>query len=69
MRLVIEIELDNDAFANEPELEVGRILDTCGGKFFRQLSRVGGCLCDASEVDDKLLDVNGNTVGSIRLIR
>jgi len=69
MKLTIEIEMDNDAFADEPETELARVLRTCTDKFQRQLARANYCLCDAPEVDDKLLDVNGNTVGRIRLVK
>ena len=67
MKVEIEIELDNDAFADEGLLdELTRILCTIPGKVQRQMDRMES-LCDAPEVDDKLLDINGNTVGSLSL--
>jgi hypothetical protein len=57
-RLEITIELDNDAFARTPRIEVARILEEIARK-----SR------DGRELDDrKLIDCNGNTCGSMKLV-
>jgi len=67
MKLTIEIGMDNTAFQDDPTLELSRIMDTVAGKVSRQLQREDGCICVALEIDDKLLDTNGNTVGFVRL--
>lgn len=67
MKLTIELEMDNAAFDENPTLELSRIMETVAGKVSRQLQREDGCICVALEIDDKLLDANGNTVGFVRL--
>jgi hypothetical protein len=66
MKVIIEIVLDSDALQYVGELS--RILTTVEGKVTVQRGRSSTCLCDAPEVSDKLLDTNGNTVGSVRLV-
>lgn len=68
MKIQIELNCDNAAFNDLGfRFEVERILDTCKHKIEAQLRRSDGCVCTAPEVDDKLLDINGNTVGYIRI--
>lgn len=67
MKVTIELSLDNAAFDEDPTLELSRIMETVTGKVARQLQREDGCLCIAAEIDDKLLDINGNTVGFVKL--
>jgi len=68
MRVLIEIDCRNSAF-DHLEDELARILSLCSAKIARQLERDPGCVCEAPEADDKLLDSNGNTVGTIRVER
>lgn len=65
MKLTVKINMDNDAFCDASEL--GRILSLVESKVQRQMGRSEATVCDAPEVDDKLLDINGNTVGSVKL--
>lgn len=67
MKAIIEIELGNAAFEDDLYGELQRILGTVPRKVYKQLSRAGGCLCTAAEADDLLKDVNGNTVGTVRV--
>lgn len=67
MKIIIEIEMDNDAFAEYPEIELRSVLNTIPSKFNRIRMRSADCICAALEADDKLLDINGNTVGRITL--
>ena len=67
MKLTIEIKMGDDALARHPHAELERLLDTVKGKVLRQLDRDVQVVCDAPEVDDKLVDINGNTVGSVKL--
>ena len=53
MKLGIEINLDNAAFDTYPGDEVGRILK----KYAQSISVL-------SDLDKKLRDINGNTVGT-----
>lgn len=67
MKLFIEIEMDNAAFKDDVAWEeIRRILSTASRKLEAQIDREPS-ICDVPEWADKLLDINGNTVGSIRL--
>lgn len=66
MNLTIKIDLDNAAFEDDMIGELAQVLRSCVGKTIAQLERPDS-LCDHPEAADKLLDSNGNTVGSIRL--
>lgn len=68
MKVLIEVECSNAAFDDYPENELRRILNTVPRKVIRQLSRQAGCVCQHPEADDKLLDANGNTVGTLKVI-
>lgn len=67
MKVQIEIELDNDAFNGNLLGELRRILLTVPTKVKAQLQRPAS-ICQAPEASDKLLDINGNTIGKITLI-
>ena len=69
MKISIEIDCKDAALHDNLEEELRRILNTVTDKVLRQLDRDGRCICEALESDDKLLDVNGNTVGSLKLRR
>ena len=69
MKVVIEIDCKNSALHDDFETELPRILNTIPQKIYNQLERDGRCICEAMESDDKLLDYNGNTVGTIQVIK
>lgn len=58
-KFTLEIEIDNDAFGDEPEHEIARIL-----KEFATAIHTYGIASKHS-----LRDLNGNTVGNTRLIQ
>jgi hypothetical protein len=65
MKIIIEIECDNAAFEGGNRWrELKRILAEVPRKV-AEINRRKPCLCDAPEASDKLLDINGNTVGKI----
>lgn len=69
MKVIVEIECDNAAFEGKNFVpQVAWILGTAAGKLQRLLGRAP-TVCDALEVDDKLLDTNGNTVGRVVIER
>lgn len=68
MKIKIEIDCDDDALHEDLENELPRILRTVTPKVCKQLERDGRCVCEALESTDKLLDINGNTVGVLRVI-
>jgi len=61
MRLVVSIRMDNDAFQPDAEPEAARILhllaDRCGGGILRAGQR------------QAIMDVNGNKVGEIKILK
>lgn len=62
MKLVIEIEMDNAAFEGfRAPSEVHRILKTVSRMVKSRM------LCGKPEINDKLRDINGNTVGFVKL--
>ena len=65
MKIRITIDCSNAAFNDEPMPEIERILRTVTRKLASQLGRDSGCICTTPESADKLLDSNGNTVGSL----
>lgn len=67
MKIEIQLSTENDAFVDFRR-ELTRILGTIPGKIEKQLSREP-CLCEAPEAADKLLDLNGNTVGWVTVKR
>lgn len=66
MKVVIEIEMTNSAFDDGYGglKELHRLLELAVQKVGQQLGRPMS-ICDAPEAADKLLDFNGNTVGSV----
>lgn len=68
MKLTIEISMDNAAFEGPlGPTEVSRILGKALSKVEGHMMTDTDCTCDAAEIDDKLFDINGNTVGRVRL--
>ena len=67
MKVTIEIVMDSAAFDIVPKIELKRILSTIPDKVSAQMRRSKECVCVTPEIDDKLLDMNGNTVGFVRL--
>lgn len=78
MKVIIEFECDNDAFVGDDDweqdlidtfyTEVGNVLEQAREKIVEQRRREDGCVCTALESADKLLDSNGNTVGTVRVV-
>lgn len=60
MKVRIEIDCENDAFARRPEREVSRILDYASA----HIDSNGVRQSDGK----KLFDINGNTVGRVEVI-
>ena len=56
MKYIIEVTMDNAAFTERPEYELGRILEY-----------IAECLVTGGIYEGSLRDVNGNTVGQARL--
>lgn len=69
MKILIEVDCDNAELHDNLYQELSRILKSVPCKIYNQLERDGRCICTALEADDKLLDINGNTVGIVRLIK
>ena len=67
MKVRIEFDTDNAAFEDGFGYELAKVLGQASDKVIRQMSRCDGCVCDAPERDDVLLDSNGNTVGTVRI--
>jgi len=67
MRVLIEVNCENSAFEADLAGELKRILATVPLKVYEQLEHGVGCLCEAPERADKLFDINGNTVGFVRV--
>lgn len=65
MKVIIEIECDNDAFGNSSRskaAEVARILSALESKMLSNSSEMF-----SEDYDQKLRDQNGNTVGIFRV--
>jgi hypothetical protein len=69
MKILVEIDCEGAALHDDPENELPRILNTIPQKIWEQLERDGRCICEALESSDKLLDINGNTVGTVKVLR
>jgi hypothetical protein len=67
MKIKIEISCDDAALHDNLHGELTRILSTIPDKVCAQLERDGRCICEALESNDKLLDINGNTVGYLKV--
>lgn len=68
MKVKIEFSVDNAAFEDDMEHELKCVLLSCAHKILAQQERRAGCVCDAPEVSDKILDINGNTIGAVQLV-
>jgi hypothetical protein len=67
MKILIEINCDDAALHDNLHGELARIMYGIPDKVCAQLERSGRCICEALESSDKLIDINGNTVGTVRL--
>lgn len=65
MKVIIEFETDNAAFADDIHGEIEQILEQAGTKVLMQMGR--NHYVDAEGPSDKLIDTNGNTVGTVEL--
>lgn len=67
MKVTIEVEMNNDAFDDgfNGLRELHRLLNLAVEKVGDQMSR-SPSLCNHPESADKLLDKNGNTVGTVQ---
>ena len=61
MKLNLTIQMDNEAFSPEPEVEVARILHALADRCGQNLGIVG--------YERAVLDVNGNKVGTVKITR
>lgn len=68
MKVKIEVDLDNDAFQLSFHAELLRVLHSAADKAEKQFYATKATHCTAPEPMHKLLDSNGNTVGSVELI-
>jgi hypothetical protein len=72
MEIEIKINCDDAALEDDggiDEIELHRILCTVPPKITSQLERDSECICEAEESVDKLMDINGNTVGFLKVRR
>ena len=69
--MVIKISIDCECADLHDNLYMGleRILKTIPKKLFKQLERDGRCICTAKESADLLKDLNGNTVGTLEVVK
>lgn len=58
MKMVLEFNMDNATFADDPDGEVLRILDVCAGR-----------IASGQLTTGRLSDSNGNFVGGYRFLR
>ena len=65
MRVTISFDTDNAAFEDDFDAELTRVLRHLPRKIRAQMGRAPGCLCVTPEADDKIIDSNGNTIGSV----
>jgi hypothetical protein len=80
MKVIIEFDCDNASFHPEddsPNLALrlsvftyamSMVLDQAKNKIFKQYVRPEA-LCEHNEADDLLYDVNGNRIGTVKLVR
>lgn len=69
MHIFIEFHTDNAAFEDDGRAYITDAIMQSVLKIEAQMRRPEGCTCTAPEAADKLLDTNGNTIGSVRLER
>lgn len=67
MRVTIEFETDNTAFSDDFTAELNHVLYSAEMKIWAQRRRKPATVCTALESIDKLLDTNGNTIGTVRI--
>ena len=71
MKLLIEVHMDNAAF--EDTREINRILEQAALRVHRAMEDPRAMNWEEMEVgehcESNLLDTNGNTVGSVRLVK
>lgn len=67
--MLVKIEFSTDNAAFEEASEIHFVLAQIAKKVQAQAARSEDCICTAAEADDKLLDHNGNTVGSIVVVK
>lgn len=68
MKVTITFETGTAAWVDEGfGWQLRHVLEQVEGKVMRQLTREPGCVCDAPEADDKVIDSNGNTIGSVKV--
>ena len=67
MKVYIEFDCDNDSFGDFDD-ETERILDQAHDKLLSQRYATAATVCQHPEPMHKLLDTNGNTVGSVKLV-
>lgn len=65
MRVTVEFEMTNASFEDDQLGELKRVFSSCVDKVVGQLERAPGCICDHEEIDDVILDVNGNRIGTV----
>ena len=69
MKIQIEIDCGSAVVHDYFEEELLRILDTASTKLIEQLERDKCCVCELREADYKLIDINGSTVGSLKVVQ
>jgi len=67
VKVYIEFDCDNDSFGDFDD-ETERILDQAHDKLLSQRYATAATVCQHPEPMHKLLDTNGNTVGSVKLV-
>lgn len=65
MRIVISFDCDNASFEDDFFGAVKHALAQASRKIAAQHRRPKATVCTALEAEDKILDVNGNTIGKV----
>ena len=65
MKILIELETDNACFEEDFQFSLEHVLGQVHDKVAQQRRRSARTICTSPESADKLLDINGNTVGSV----
>jgi len=65
MKVTITFDTDNAAWEDDPTGELHDVLEQAYAKVLEQINTPAATVCTAPEAMHKLLDINGNTVGSI----
>jgi hypothetical protein len=70
MKAIIEFSMDGAAFEDDFETAVRMIMVQAKMKILRQHSDDrSSVVCTTPEAVHKLLDINGNTVGSVKVVK